>query len=247
MGQKTNPNLFRLAINSNFLANWYSSKINYSLNLQEDNIYRQKICEIIDPFFTMATIHTSRKESANTNFIYFNLTLLYPKEKEFLSKLYKNFSNKEDFFSKEIMSILSAKKNDALNLKFFVTLILAFLKQKMLNSFDKSKNLYFFKVNFIKNPYTHPVLTAKYIAEQLSNRIPFRRVMKQALENAKYSSIKGMMIELSGRLNGVEMARTEKKKWGTVPLHTLRASVLYAQHEVNTVYGIIGIKVWIYL
>lgn len=247
MGQKTNPNLFRLALNQNFLANWYATKQLYSSYLKEDNLFRQKIFEIVEPFFTIASLKIFRKKGVNNTFIYFDLTLLYPKEKEFFYKISKHLNNGNNTeLSKKIVSMLALKESEDFTLKTFVILLIDFLKQEIVSNFDSTSNVFFFKVNFISNPFTNAALTAKYIGEQLTTKTPFRRIVKQVLENAKYSTIKGMMIELSGRLNGVEMARTEKKKWGTIPLHTLQASIEYAQHEINTIYGIIGIKIWIH-
>ncbi|RYX81223.1 30S ribosomal protein S3, partial [bacterium] len=87
-------------------------------------------------------------------------------------------------------------------------------------------------------------LTAKTIQEQLEKRVPFRRAVKVALRRG--STPKGIKIQVSGRLNGAEIARSEWIRQGRVPLHTLRAQVDYCSHEARTQYGILGIKVWIF-
>ena len=84
------------------------------------------------------------------------------------------------------------------------------------------------------------------VAQQLEKRVPFRRVMKQALRGAMRSGLQGIKIIVSGRLNGADMARSEQYKDGRVPLHTLRANVEYAFSQAETSYGIIGVKVWTY-
>lgn len=87
-------------------------------------------------------------------------------------------------------------------------------------------------------------IVADSVAEQIERRFPFRRVCKMALDRAKDSGVKGMKIQISGRLNGVDIARREIYSFGTVPLHTLRAKINYATARANTTYGVIGVKVW---
>jgi small subunit ribosomal protein S3 len=103
------------------------------------------------------------------------------------------------------------------------------------------------KVNIleIKRPELDSKLVAQSIAEQLQNRVAFRRAMKRALTSAMRSGAKGCKIQVSGRLGGAEMARTEAYSDGRVPLHTLRADIDYGFHEARTTFGRIGVKVWI--
>ncbi|PWJ43070.1 30S ribosomal protein S3 [Sediminitomix flava] len=98
----------------------------------------------------------------------------------------------------------------------------------------------------IKRPETDAKLVGESIAQQLQNRVSYRRAMKQAIANAMRLGAKGIKVKVSGRLGGAEMARTEMYKEGRIPLHTLRADIDYALSEALTVYGIIGIKVWIF-
>jgi len=103
------------------------------------------------------------------------------------------------------------------------------------------------KVNIleIKRPELDARLVAQSIAEQLQNRVAFRRAMKRALTSAIRSGAKGVKIQVSGRLGGAEMARTEGYSDGRVPLHTLRADIDYGFYESRTTFGRIGVKVWI--
>ncbi len=98
----------------------------------------------------------------------------------------------------------------------------------------------------IKRPELDAVLVGQSIAQQLSARISYRRAMKQAIASAMRVGAQGIKIKCSGRLGGAEMARTEQYKEGRIPLHTLRADIDYAISEAQTVYGKIGIKVWIF-
>jgi small subunit ribosomal protein S3 len=89
-------------------------------------------------------------------------------------------------------------------------------------------------------------LIAEFIAQQLARRVSFRRVVRQAIQRAQRAEVKGIKIQVGGRLNGAEIARTESSREGSVPLHTLRADIDYANKTANTTYGIIGVKVWVF-
>ena len=103
------------------------------------------------------------------------------------------------------------------------------------------------KVNIheIKRPELDAALVAQSIGEQLQNRVAFRRAMKRALTSAMRSGAKGVKVQVSGRLGGAEMARTEGYSDGRVPLHTLRADIDYGFYEARTTFGRIGVKCWI--
>ncbi|WP_414619441.1 30S ribosomal protein S3 [Calothrix sp. CCY 0018] len=89
-------------------------------------------------------------------------------------------------------------------------------------------------------------LIGEYIAQQLERRVSFRRVVRQAIQRAQRAGVQGIKIQVSGRLNGAEIARTEWTREGRVPLHTLRANIDYAYVTAKTIYGILGIKVWVF-
>ncbi|MEX2241573.1 MAG: 30S ribosomal protein S3 [Burkholderiales bacterium] len=98
----------------------------------------------------------------------------------------------------------------------------------------------------IRKPEIDAQLIADSIAQQLEKRIMFRRAMKRAMQNAMRLGAQGIKIMSAGRLNGIEIARTEWYREGRVPLHTLRADIDYGMGEAKTTYGVIGIKVWVY-
>ncbi|MGM0501326.1 MAG: 30S ribosomal protein S3 [Bacillota bacterium] len=99
----------------------------------------------------------------------------------------------------------------------------------------------------VKNPDQNAQLVAENVAQQLENRVSFRRAMKQSLNRAmRQGGVEGFKIECAGRLGGADMARTEGYDEGSVPLHTLRADIDYGFTEAYTTYGKIGVKVWIY-
>ncbi|MCX6414752.1 MAG: 30S ribosomal protein S3 [Actinobacteria bacterium] len=98
----------------------------------------------------------------------------------------------------------------------------------------------------VKNPEMDSQLVAQGIAEQLSSRVSFRRAMRKGMQSTMKSGALGIRVQVSGRLGGAEMSRTEFYREGRVPLHTLRADIDYGFYEARTTFGRIGVKVWIY-
>jgi len=98
----------------------------------------------------------------------------------------------------------------------------------------------------VRKPDLDAQILAEGVAQQLEKRVMFRRAMKRTVQSALRQSAKGVRVEVSGRLNGAEIARTEWYREGRVPLHTLRADIDYGTAEALTTYGIIGIKVWVF-
>lgn len=116
----------------------------------------------------------------------------------------------------------------------------------LVNKKRESDMKVFVNVQEIKNPWGDAQLVGMEIGRQIKNRVSFRRAMKFAIRNAMRSGVQGIKLQVSGRLGGADMARTERYKEGRTPLHTLRADIDYALTEISTTYGVIGIKVWIY-
>jgi small subunit ribosomal protein S3 len=112
---------------------------------------------------------------------------------------------------------------------------------KKLTNKDVQINIY-----EVKRPELDAKLVGESIAQQLENRVSYRKAMKQAIANAMRVGAQGIKVRISGRLGGADMARVEMYKEGRVPLHTLRADIDYALSEAQTVYGKIGIKIWIF-
>lgn len=117
--------------------------------------------------------------------------------------------------------------------------------KKKVNKLITEKNL-IVNVVEVKQPETNAQLMAENIAQQLEKRISFRRAMKQTIQRAMRSGVKGVKTCCKGRLGGAEIARTEQYHEGTIPLQTLRADIDYGFTEAHTTYGKIGVKVWIY-
>ena len=119
--------------------------------------------------------------------------------------------------------------------------------EKIKNNLSKiSSSEVSLNIKEVKKPELNAYLVAENIAQQLVKRIAFRKTMKRAIQSAMRLGAKGIRVCLAGRLAGNEIARTEWLREGSVPLHTFRAQVDYAEAEALTAYGIIGVKVWIY-
>lgn len=98
----------------------------------------------------------------------------------------------------------------------------------------------------VNEPDKEASIIAEFIAQQLEKRVAFRRVVRQAIQKAQKANIKGVKIQVAGRLNGAEIARSEWIREGRVPLQTLRADIDYSYKRAQTIYGVLGIKVWMF-
>jgi small subunit ribosomal protein S3 len=122
------------------------------------------------------------------------------------------------------------------------------LKKSVKDMFFKNKKVELkVEVEEIKNSEENAQVVAQNVAEQLERRLPFRRILKGTLDQAiEGRRIKGIKIEISGRLGGADMSRREWLSRGTLPLHTLRADINFAKAVARTTFGVIGVKVWVY-
>nr|YP_009108408.1 ribosomal protein S3 [Aphyllon californicum]CDH98521.1 ribosomal protein S3 [Aphyllon californicum] len=99
----------------------------------------------------------------------------------------------------------------------------------------------------LTKPYRNPSILAEFIAGQLKNRVSFRKAIKKAIELTEQADTKGIQVQISGRLDGKEIARVEWIREGRVPLQTIQAKIDYCSYTVRTIYGILGIKIWIFI
>nr|YP_009556870.1 ribosomal protein S3 [Tamarix chinensis]YP_010042279.1 ribosomal protein S3 [Tamarix taklamakanensis]YP_010484385.1 ribosomal protein S3 [Tamarix laxa]YP_010484468.1 ribosomal protein S3 [Tamarix karelinii]YP_010536279.1 ribosomal protein S3 [Tamarix arceuthoides]YP_010536358.1 ribosomal protein S3 [Tamarix ramosissima]YP_010986574.1 ribosomal protein S3 [Tamarix gracilis]YP_010986638.1 ribosomal protein S3 [Tamarix androssowii]QBC70468.1 ribosomal protein S3 [Tamarix chinensis]QEL51349 len=116
--------------------------------------------------------------------------------------------------------------------------------QKELNCVNQKLNI---AITRITKPYGHPNILAEFIAGQLKNRVSFRKAMKKAIELTEQADTKGIQIQIAGRIDGKEIARIEWIREGRVPLQTIRAKIDYCAYTVRTIYGVLGIKIWIFI
>ena len=112
----------------------------------------------------------------------------------------------------------------------------------------KLQNKTLIRINVIEvtEPDREAAIIAEFISQQLEKRVAFRRAMRQAIQRVQKAHIKGIKIQVSGRLNGAEIARSEWIREGRVPLQTLRADIDYSYKRAQTIYGVLGIKVWLF-
>jgi small subunit ribosomal protein S3 len=246
VGQKTHPKAFRLVTTQKHLSEWYSNKFSYSKLIEEDFFLREKITQNFEEFLTLSKIEINRTNQENEGKEYVNIIIhaLYPRAKEMYRKVVKYFSENIENPNSKTLALLNNSKG---NLKKFTALLLKRNIRNIIRLFQlKTKKDYYITIQFIKNPFEDAVLIAKFIGDQLEKRTPFRRAIKQTIKKVQRSSMKGIKVQVSGRLNGVEIARSEWKRDGRVPLHTLRAKIDYTHQRAETIYGVIGIKVWLF-
>nr|YP_009728161.1 ribosomal protein S3 [Daphne genkwa]QIA46447.1 ribosomal protein S3 [Daphne genkwa] len=116
--------------------------------------------------------------------------------------------------------------------------------QKELKCVNRKINI---AVTRIANPYGHPNILAEFIAGQLKNRVSCRKAMKKAIELTEQANRKGIQVQIAGRINGKDIARVDWIREGRVPLQTIGAKIDYSSYTVRTIYGVLGIKIWIFI
>jgi small subunit ribosomal protein S3 len=223
MGQKINPFGFRLGVSQEHRANWFAKSNKYSELLKEDqkirNCVKNYVTQNVRSTFNYGGISEIRIER-NTDLVQIEIHTAFP-------ALLANSRNRGstqnserglEHLKRSIESILIPK-----NLKLKMILV------------------------EMKKPYAEAIILAEYIALQLESRGAFRKIMKKAIELAdEKGNVHGIKIQIAGRLNGAEIARVEWAREGRVPLQTLRAKIDYCHYRAQTIYGVLGIKVWIF-
>ena len=202
MGQKMNPNGFRVGVIRDWTAKWYADK-NYAAYLNED----LRIRKYIEKRLADASVSTVEIERAANRV---NVSIHTAKPGMVIGK----GGSEVEALHKEL--------NNLTNKRVHINVV------------------------EIKKPDLDAHLVGESVAEQLENRIAFRRAMRGAMQRTMRAGAKGIKIQVAGRLNGADMSRIESYSDGTVPLHTLRADIDYSWDEAHTTYGVLGIKTWIY-
>jgi small subunit ribosomal protein S3 len=204
MGQKVNPNGFRIGITSTWDSNWYSIGHDYISKSRSDYNIRKMILDDL--------------KSASVS----RIIIERPSKKV-------------------VVNIHSARPGIVIGKKG-VDIEKIRRKVETISNSETTIN-----ITEIRKPETVPEIIVSTIASQLEKRASFRRVLKRAVSSAMKLRVDGIRINVKGRLGGAEIARTEWYKEGRVPLHTMRANVRYAMGTARTMWGAIGIKVWVYL
>lgn len=268
MGQKTHPKGFRLITTQTHLSSWYNDKLAYKVSLEEDNNIRRAVKKRLNAFLILSEIEIARVASYKSKLeeIEVFISVLFPTENEMLKAL-STYASANQIVEKPLDShlnvdslglsnpntfleinqeIQSIKAGANYCLKDGISILLHQMLREIAQNFQKETGKIFkFKIRLIENQFDDARLIARLIAEQLEQRVPFRRTLKQVLSKINETTENGAKIQISGRLNGADIARSEWKREGKIPLHTLSAKIDYAHHIAHTSSGILGIKVWL--
>ena len=221
MGQKVHPLGFRLGITQHHRSQWFAKPKQYSLLVVEDHFLRQAILAKF-PEAGIVSVGIQRKVDQ----IRIDICAARPR------------------------AIVAFGGQDLDNLRRHLAQSLRAHRDATFHTVPLSSNtakptaqlaIYITKLS---NPNVSAGFLSDFLVEQLEKRIPFRRAMKSAVQRAQRAQIKGIKIQVAGRLNGAEIARSEWLRKGQVPLQTLRANVDYSYRTASTIYGLLGIKVW---
>nr|BEG71938.1 ribosomal protein S3 [Astragalus macropelmatus] len=231
MGQKIHPLGFRLGTTQSHDSIWFAQPTDYSENLKEDKIIRDFIKNYIQK--TIKISSSSGVEGIGRIKIKKRIDLI----QVIIYMAVPNFLNEGKI---EELQINVQKKLNCVNRKLNIEIT------RILNASSVNRKLNI-AITRIPNAYRDPNILAEFIAGQLKNRIPFRMAIKKAIELAEEAGTKGVRVQIAGRIDGKEIARVEWIKEGRVPLQTIRAKIDYCSYPVRTIYGVLGIKVWIFL
>ena len=228
MGQKIHPIGFRLGITKSHQSQWFTESMFYPNLIVEDYFIRRNLFEQF-PNAGISNIEIQRKFNDQVQ-----ITI---------------YSSKPGF-------LLTRTENDLEKLSDNLTIqIKKYRKTHFSNLLQKAPNFttiysvnpkITFQIFEIPNPNTNVYCLADFLVEQIEKRIAFRRAIKKALRRAQRAKVRGIKIQISGRLNGAEIARSEWVREGRIPLQTLRADIYYCYRTAKTIFGILGIKVWVF-
>ena len=250
MGQKIHPFGFRLGITKKHRSHWFAPKNQYPQLILEDNFLRSHLLSnYVDAGIT--TIEIQRKlNQVKLEIRAARPGILFGRDGKSLENLRKDLEQKLKIFRQKNYVLLS-----------YSTISNYYCPssgqegqegqegQKLTTKkLENSTNFSQIAVHVMKlaNPGLEAAFIADFLVEQLEKRIAFRRAIRQAVQRAKRSGVKGIKIQVSGRLNGAEIARNETVRQGRVPLHTLRADIDYCYKTAKTIYGLLGIKIWVF-
>lgn len=220
MGQKVHPLGFRLGITRNHHSQWFAKPKDYPELVIEDHFLRQKIVQKFSEAGIVSIAIQRKVDQVQIEICAARPRVIVAFGGQNLDKLKQYLVNSlrtrhDKGLSAEVRSPFGRQ-----NLKLAISIVK------------------------LANPNTSAGFLSDFLVEQLEKRIPFRRAMKSAIQRAQRAQIKGIKIQVSGRLNGAEIARSEWLRKGQVPLQTLRANVDYSFRTANTIYGLLGIKIW---
>nr|YP_010712977.1 ribosomal protein S3 [Corydalis ledebouriana]WDA93722.1 ribosomal protein S3 [Corydalis ledebouriana] len=224
MGQKINPLGLRLGTTQRHHSLWFAEPKNYSKGLQED----QKIRDCIKNFVRDCIKKNVKKNIPSDETLISRIEI--QKSSDVIKVvIYTSFPDLPKFL----------RKGKPPRIKELQTNV-----AKGFHSVNHKLNI---AITIITKPYGQPTILAEYIANQLKDRVAFRKAMKTAIElPIREGNTKGIQVQIAGRIDGKEIARVEWIREGRVPLQTIRAKIDYCSYTVRMVYGVLGIKIWIF-
>jgi small subunit ribosomal protein S3 len=274
MGQKIHPLGFRIGITQKHRAQWFAKPKEYSKYIQEDQLIRdflqQQLSGVapVGSITNSAAVNRAVTGNAKTSLIGgdagLSKTLLSRRADRLLVEVHvaqpKLVTGEAGARLKELTSgiqkIQEAQAKYRASLEYRGTLLASSPSDSsQQNTFPNSSGAVAndhratavsLHVVQIAQPATDATLLAQKVAQQLEKRVAFRRIMKQTIQQAREAGVEGIKIQIGGRLNGAEIARREWMREGRVPLHTVSANVDYCSYAAQTIYGLLGIKIWIY-
>lgn len=242
MGQKIHPLGFRLNITQTHRSQWFSQPKQYSARLQEDFFIRKYLQKVLHDA-SLSRINLIRGPERILVELHVGQPKLVTGEQGIRLKELTQGIQKELQGLKKLHEVSAGVRGEAASPGTGDLIGFAPAKSNIGAAAFPSISLQIIQVS---QPATDARLVAKKVAEQLEKRVAFRRVMKQSVQAAREAGIDGIKIQIAGRLNGAEIARTEWIREGRVPLHTLQADIDYCSLGAQTIYGTLGIKVWLF-
>ena len=222
MGQKIHPLGFRLGFFQRFFSHWFADFSDYPIKFLEDHRIRCRIWDLF-PQFAVSIIEIERISFQDR----IKARIWSPQPDTILTRYDNKLKGLSDYLREQILEFrkinLMLKKRKYRNPKVSIQIIEEI------------------------NPNSDAYYIADCIIDELEKRIPFRAAMNKALRQANRAKVLGIKVETAGRLNGIGIAHTESGSTGRIPLHTLRAKIMYCEKTALTVQGTLGVKVWVYL
>ena len=227
MGQKVHPVGFRLGYSKNHQSTWFTNPKTYSILIAQDRLLREVLFEQYRDA-GISAIEIERK----LNKIQITVKTARPRVilqtgKQGLEDLQKSLETQLHKYM--VKHVFSQKKY-------------AFFEQ----SYSEKPTQIAIFVTKLKNPNADVTVISKFLVDQLEQRVAFRKAIRKAIQRAQRQNVQGIKIQISGRLNGAEIARSEWVRKGRVPLQTLRANIDYTYTTAKTIYGLLGIKIWVF-
>ena len=229
MGQKIHPLGFRLGITKKHRSQWFAKTAQYPQLVLEDSFIRQIL---LDKFVDAGITHIEIQRKLDQ--IKIEIRAARP-----------GILVGRDGINLEVLRKLLEQKLSTYRLKTISNLKLSNLDSSKSQNIKKSTQVSI-HVTKLANPDSEAAFIADFLVEQLEKRVAFRRAVRQAIQRAQRAGVSGIKIQISGRLNGAEIARSEWVREGRVPLQTLRADIDYCSKTAKTIYGLLGIKIWVF-